>query len=356
MFKHNSVRLIPLFGLMITASCQEPHGSRLSSEDAKFAQFHKLVEQTNENQDLGAHHGKIGRGVHNKPHGCLVGELEVLADRPDDTRVGLFRETAKYPVWTRFSNGSPHQRADDLLDSRGLAIKVLGMRSLNSEVPTQDLVMINMQEAPGSSPEAFMDFMMASARGNLSLSLYLAKHPKVAAIWAKAALHRVKSMVNETYWSVTPFGLGDRVMKFNVTPSFEAPCAPREFKRGLFSGKDFLQKDLKIQAETHPICFDISVQLEAEDKNLTPIEDSMVNWPTPFRRVARVVLPAQTFDSPDQTAYCDSLNFTPWHYLPEHEPLSRMNQSRKPVYEGSQGYRHGKSELAPEPESIVTFP
>jgi hypothetical protein len=59
--------------------------------------------------------------------------------------------------------------------------------------------------------------------------------------------------------------------------------------------------------------------------------------------VARLTLPAQTIESPEQERLCESLSFTPWHALPEHEPVGGINRVRRAVYQELSRYRHAQN-------------
>ena len=74
-----------------------------------------------------------------------------------------------------------------------------------------------------------------------------------------------------------------------------------------------------------------------------PVEDPSVEWDeavSPFVTVATLKIPKQTFDSEPQMAYCEALSFTPWHSLPEHQPIGGINRIRKVVYERASTLRH----------------
>lgn len=74
-----------------------------------------------------------------------------------------------------------------------------------------------------------------------------------------------------------------------------------------------------------------------------PVKDPRVPWDekrSPFRKVARIRIPRQTFDSPAQMEFCENLSLTPWHCLPEHRPLGAVNRARRPVYEAVSAKRH----------------
>jgi hypothetical protein len=49
--------------------------------------------------------------------------------------------------------------------------------------------------------------------------------------------------------------------------------------------------------------------------------------------VATLVIPRQTFDTPERRAFGESLSFTPWHAIEEHRPLGSLNRARRQIYE-----------------------
>jgi hypothetical protein len=56
--------------------------------------------------------------------------------------------------------------------------------------------------------------------------------------------------------------------------------------------------------------------------------------------VARITIPKQEFDTPEQQTYCENLSFTPWHAVAEQRPLGVMNRIRRVVYETISATRH----------------
>jgi hypothetical protein len=102
----------------------------------------------------------------------------------------------------------------------------------------------------------------------------------------------------------------------------------------------FLGAALKRGLANDGACFDFMIQQRGEGMS---VEDSTVTWDeddAPFVKVARMTIPAQTFDSPEQTKYCENLSFTPWHATTTHRPLGSMNRTRKVVYEATSAARH----------------
>ena len=77
-----------------------------------------------------------------------------------------------------------------------------------------------------------------------------------------------------------------------------------------------------------------------------PIEDSTVDWSTsnsPYITIARITIPKQDFESPEQMSFCENMSYTPWHSLPEHKPLGSLNRVRKQVYTAISKFRHSKN-------------
>ena len=75
--------------------------------------------------------------------------------------------------------------------------------------------------------------------------------------------------------------------------------------------------------------------VQPRTRSAMSVEDSRTEWleeEAPFYKVATITIPQQTFDTPEQNAFCENLSFTPWHALPEHRPLGSVNRLRKVIY------------------------
>ena len=89
-----------------------------------------------------------------------------------------------------------------------------------------------------------------------------------------------------------------------------------------------------------------------------PVEDLTERWDerrSPWRRVAAVRIPPQSFDAPAQMAFVESMSCTPWHALPEHRPLGGINRVRREVYQALSRRRHelnGVARAEPSLEAI----
>lgn len=81
--------------------------------------------------------------------------------------------------------------------------------------------------------------------------------------------------------------------------------------------------------------FDFLIQFFV-DEDKTPIENPMQEWKqedSPFIKIATITIPDQEFDNDERKKLDESLSFTPWHTLPEHEPVGSVNLSRRKIYE-----------------------
>ena len=157
------------------------------------------------------------------------------------------------------------------------------------------------------------------------------------------------SPLDISYWSAVPYRLGSAAVKYSARPV----VSPTPISSPGTS-QDCLREAMKKQLSEGEARFDLLVQVgTTADK--TPIEDACVEWKeadAPFRKLARIVIPQQVFDTAEQMQFCENLSYTPWHSLPEHRPIGGINRARKVTYELISRYRH-ELNAAPrkEPES-----
>jgi hypothetical protein len=154
------------------------------------------------------------------------------------------------------------------------------------------------------------------------------------------------SLLQTQYHSLSAYRLGpSQFVKYSARP-----CEPRKPPRG-DKGENRLRDALAAELAQGEGCFDLLVQLQVAGKNM-PVEDATVLWSdkdSPFLKVARVTIPAQKFATPEQDTFCENLSFTPWHSLPDHEPVGVMNRIRRAIYQEISRYRHAKN-AAPRAE------
>jgi hypothetical protein len=294
------------------------------------------------------------RDAHPKAHGCVTAEFRVLDDLPESLRVGVFKEPRTYQVWIRFSNGFETPQADSNGDARGMAIKLMGVEGSRSG--TQDFLMIN-------NPTLFVrdavDYVAFQTATDHPLRFFFPSWNPFTFRLRELLVMRgliskiVSNVLNIQYWSVTPYLFGETPCKFSAKP-----CGPA-FAFNDRSTPNFLRDNLAKSLNKAEAVFDFCVQLRTEPESM-PVEDPRIEWReagSPFIPIARITIPKQSFESPQQDALCENLSFTPWHGLDAHQPLGGINRVRRSVYEAISRLRHDLNGVArAEPTGFPATP
>lgn len=275
--------------------------------------------------------------------GCLKADFAVPPDLPDELRVGLFAMPRTYPAWIRFASAT--SEPDTEKDFRGMSIKLMGVpgNTLYGSGDTLDFVLNSHPVLFVGTPEDFRDFVDYSV--NLTPVLFFLNpfdlHLKELGIVRDGRQHHASHLAIP-YWSTTPYLYGEgRAVKYSARPCgrSRAPEPPDELTDG------YLRDAMRAQMEDEGACFDFMVQFQADAESM-PIEDATVEWDesvSPFRTVARIDIPPQSFESPRQMAFCENLAFNPWRSLPEHRPLGGINRVRKDLYQELAAFRHQRN-------------
>lgn len=291
------------------------------------------------------------RDVHSKAHGCVQARLEI-GDLEPRLRHGLFARPGTYDAWLRLSSGDTHVQSDLVKDARGFALKVMGVPGAKllpaeSQEQTQDFVMINSAVFFIRTLPEYADFMATMARGSRYgwfFSDFTWKpwrwHLRELYLAGRTLKPPPQSLLETQFHSLSAFRLGpSQFAKWSARP-----CAPRVSPRRE-RGPNMLREALAADLAQGEACFDLLAQLQVAGKNM-PVEDATVLWSekdSPFLKLGRLTIPRQTFDTPEQNAFCENLSFTPWHALPEHEPVGVMNRVRRALYQEISRYRHAKN-------------
>jgi hypothetical protein len=315
----------------------------------------------------------VRRGQHPKHHGCVRAEFIVGDDVPEDLRLGVFRDPRTYPAWIRFSNGS--QDDDAKGDIHGMAIKLMGVEGekiLEDErhEQTQDFVLMDhpvffSRNARSNRKLAeVMERSREPSRLKSLISLFLPGRTEREVRSAYIALthfvlgfrfHELRALraavskkptspLRIIYWSATPYGLDDRAVKYSARPLPSSVPEPTDML-----SPDRLRAAMAAHLDQAEARFDFLVQVRTPPQNKSmPVEDASVEWSeakAPFRKVATIVIPPQTFDTPEQMKFCENLSNTPWHSLPVHRPIGGINRARKVVYEVLSRERHALNKV-----------
>lgn len=290
--------------------------------------------------------GIMRRDAHPKMHGVVKAEFIVEPDLPADLRVGVFREPKTYRAWIRFSNQSDSMGPDRKADIRGMAIKLMGVpgeKLLDEErdEQTQDFIVISTPVFVTKDVREFDDLLRSMESSTPAKLWFYLTHPRVVLNVLKA-LKKYANPLQIRYFSTTPYLWGGTAVKYSTIPRVDvADTIPKN------PGDDYLRTAMVRQLEKGEARFDFAVQLQTDARTM-PIEDPGKRWSeaaSPFRKVASIVIPQQSFDSESQRAFGENLSFTPWHSLPEHRPLGGVNRARKVVYAFISTFRHQKNDV-----------
>jgi catalase len=278
--------------------------------------------------------GVVPRFNQAKTIACVNAEFRVHDDIPAELKQGIFSQPASYSAMLRFANAS--NRDDSKKDIRGLSIRVKNVDGpvLWGEPGFQDFLLNSYPALFVATPEDFLSFIRARQKGK-ELGFFLNpfdSHLKSLWIVFKARKKHL-SPLDIRYWSTVPYRLGKTggpVIKYSITP-----CSSHKTTKVVDAGENQLRSAIKAHLQQGEACFHFGVQKQI-DPGTMPIEDASVIWDegeSPFQTVATITIADQNFDNPQSLANCEQSSFNPWQCLAAHEPLGRMNEVRKLVYD-----------------------
>ena len=298
------------------------------------------------------------RGLHAKGR-CLEAEFTIdNSALPSELRVGLFADNTTHPAWVRFSNGDPHVQADREGDVRAMAIKVLdvpGEKLLEAErdATTHDFLLNHTPAVATADVIHFAAVIDHAENGRNPALAFLDWNPfdiELSSILLaiEAITTPIVNPLSTPYWSQTPYRLGPdtSAVKYRARPCDGQIPGPELDDED----PDHFDASMQQQLGAGDVCFEFGVQRQTDPERM-PIEDASIEWSeteSPFLPVARIVLSAQDFASPERAEMCEHLSYTPWHALPEHRPLGSLNRARRRAYDAISGQRHELNEVPRE--------
>jgi hypothetical protein len=314
------------------------------------------------------------RDAHPKHHGCVLAEFIVEGEQPElaPFRYGVFdRPGHTYRCWIRFSNALK-ERHDLAPDARGMAVKLMDVPA--SASGTQDFLMVSHHSFFARDAEEFVDFpatvfdtkfkarawirvfgfFINLRRRRLRLPGLIALLRSLKPTWSPLAMN---------YSSQVPYKLGpDKLMKYSVRPH-----EPRPWWRvswiwlraiayffvsmvgGMTNSHNLLREALIRHLQAGTASFDFCVQVRnvppGSDEKDRIENDATRSWDErefPLLKIAeiRVLQLDDEFDEGVMMAIGQHLSFTPWHNVPDHEPVGSINEARRVVYERISRLRH----------------
>lgn len=284
--------------------------------------------------------GIMRRDAHTKMHGLVRAEFIVEPDLPQELRVGVFSKPATYKAWIRFSNQNLMQ-ADIVRDIRGMAIKLMGVpgrKILEGEedATTHDFVLISTNAFMAHDVREFDDLIKALMGNWLDKAWYFATHWRLDWNLFKSML-RFANPLQIRYFTPPPALFGTAAVKYSAIPHVDTPDTIPDNP-----SYTYLREAMVRTLDRGPVRFDFAVQFQT-DADAMPIEDPGHAWSekaSPFRKIATIVIPQQTFDTEQRRELGEILSFNPWHCLPEHRPLGGINRARKVIYQAISKFRH----------------
>jgi hypothetical protein len=281
------------------------------------------------------------RDAHPKMHGCVRGEFSIAPDLPKELSIGVFKQTRTFPAWVRFSNQNGTVSPDSKADIRGVAIKLMGVEGEKlvqdgTPQPNQDFILISDSRFVTKDVAQFDGLVKALVGGLIPIVWYFLTHPRVARNLMKSLQHHNNPLAIR-YFSVAPYLLGDKAVKYSLMPrdSDQTPVPNN-------ASGDYLREAMVNQLASRDAVFDFAVQFQIDPYKM-PIEDPGITWDeslSPFRKVATLTIPTQTFDTRERREFGDNLSFNPWRCLPEHRPLGGISRARRQVYDALSKFRH----------------
>jgi hypothetical protein len=312
-----------------------------------------IAFMTNASERVAARTRHAIRASHAKSHGLLKGTLVVSAALPEPYRQGLFATARTYGVAIRLASEPGDLLSDAVSTHCGMAIKVFG-----AEGP----------KLPGHQGEATQDFLLGSgsvfpqpdAAGFLgSLIETDAPECEQSAKPVVSGQPRVHPLA-DTYYSRAALRFGDHVAKIAVAPVSRELIALTHDELDVATDPDAFRRAVSLFARTHPCELELRVQLST-DLDAMPVEDAATEWSeaqSPYRAVARILIPAQDAYSPARQAYMDDvMSFRPTHSLAAHRPLGSLMRARLQTYPRLSAFRHDRNgQIQHEPAAIDEIP
>lgn len=285
--------------------------------------------------------GKSLRTFHAKMHAFLEAEFIVSADLLPNMRYGFLQPGKSYKAWIRFSNGNTRVKDDREKDLRGMAIKLLHVPG-NMIVPDEqlpqshDILLVSYPTLMSPDIPGFKKNIRAVCggfAGLISFAINPLNWPTL--IRTLRSMEAADNLFSKQYWSVAPSRLGtpDQAIKYSVMPATQTAVKHPEK-----SHPDFLRDVIEQELKTHAFQFDFLIQFQ-EDAVSMPIENACAEWKSTWHKVAEIVIPNQIFNTAERKTLGEHASYSPWHCLPEHQPLGGISRARKKVYAAISAFR-----------------
>jgi hypothetical protein len=272
------------------------------------------------------------RAVFRKQHGVARAKLSIVGSCPAKLREGLWAG-GPYVAWVRWSSDAPPNAADQENNTLGFAIKLFGVQGRT--LATDDPLAMNADLLFQNSDIFFVDNAREMCAISDNDAAFEANHKRTSLILQEMRKQE-SSVLTARFSSTLPYALGDNIVKYRLvsTPPTDPGGTPG-------STPNYLAEDLKRRLLTGPAAYLMEVQ-SFVDESVTPVDRATVRWEeaiAPFVPIARIDIEAQDIDAPGQSAYGESLAYSPWRTLHENRPLGSIADARRIAYPSSAAVR-----------------
>ncbi len=354
-----------------TVDSNPPYFSEQEYENEKILAYliaDEAMYTVNRNYD--ENRNVASRDAHPKEHGCVKAEFHTYKNLNPSFAKRVFANGQAYEALIRFSNSSENPTGNDHdKDARGMAIKLTNLldkqdvkRDKTFRTMNQDFIMINHPVFILDNPSDYLSLVRAQ---NSSTTLRKLFNIPIAlgfrGMWN--AYHTINQdpIMNPLltqYYSMVPYRLGNnedqkrRAIKFSVRPIARNAKIPSAVARSCVeiesadpekSDRNYLRTALFQTLEKGMACMEFLIQ---EGDEAMSVENSQVEWDSPFTPVALIKIPhihpdEEDFDGRKTVEKsCEDESFDPWNASNEHRPLGVVNRLRKVIYPIVSDYRH----------------
>lgn len=318
---------------MTTTASKDWKETPAADEDERFPRLAERLAGVQKARD-----GAKTRGLHAKSHAGVRARLRVLPDLPEHARQGLFAKPGEHRAYVRYSNGNGALQPDRAPNLRGLAVKVLDVDGpkVLGDARTQDFLMIDTPTVPFRTPDEFIAFVCASSPpdggiGRVMREVGFFRTLGLLGGLVKAAKGKPRNVADRAFYSAAAVCFGPYAARYAAFPVHAAAAdGPATAER------DYLTARMDTRLAAAPLEYELRAQFFTGTE--TPVEDSRVDWPSPFVPLARLTVEKQDPTTPAGRrlhAFVESLSFDPWHALVEHRPLGAVMRARKHAYYAS---------------------
>jgi hypothetical protein len=230
--------------------------------------------------------GSVKRAQHARAvYATTQGRFSVPESVPDAIAKGPFTPGAELRALVRISSVSGTVEDDQKKDLRGFALRLT-----DDKGHVQDIMMNTSEAFMAKDAQGAVVGFRVRGEGKLELAKAVVKGEmtlgEVADLAKKgtAVMSNNTSVAAHTFWSRTPFQLGDQAVKFRLLP------VDPHSEQPLTRGEKELSEDMKARLQHEPVKYLLQVQGYLNEQE-TPMNDASKPWKSKFVTVGELTLP-----------------------------------------------------------------